>query len=533
MSTLGLPATGPARNEQLEVPVRTKSWSTTRFTVGTGPTSLVLSLILGMCSCGGGGTPTQPQSQPSVSISPTSSIVAAAGQQQFTANTAVSWQVNGVIGGNTGVGVISSSGLYTAPGVAVNVTVEAVSQADNSKSASAGLVVLTPHRIGVRSSSSGFAEFYDRSTGNTVMPRGNNYVRLGSQIDTSGNPTVYHSTFNVGLYDANRAESALAGMQTNGDNAVRVFLNGCCQNSIGNSAGGLSSAYIANLVDFLQRARAHSIYVIFTTDWVPSYGGYSDHYANCTQFSNYNTLNLCAGGVDANTSFFHDLVAALILQSAALDAVLAYELRNEYFYDSDQAPLNETSGMVTTANGTSYDMSSASSKQQMMDDGLAYFTDQVRATIVSLDPTALVTVGFFWPQAPNPSRIGDPRLITVYPAIANSTADFVDIHGYSIPGDLTVTQLVQNYGFTGYQAQKPVVMGEFGAFKSSYPLIADAAAALQSWQINTCPYEVKGWLLWTWDTEEPEQVPPLWAAQSGDSSVNTGLAPIFRSDPCQ
>jgi hypothetical protein len=62
MSTLRLPTTGPARNERLEVQVRTESWSTTRFTVGTGPTSLVLSLILGMCSCGGGGTPVQPQS---------------------------------------------------------------------------------------------------------------------------------------------------------------------------------------------------------------------------------------------------------------------------------------------------------------------------------------------------------------------------------------------------------------------------------------------------------------------------------------
>jgi hypothetical protein len=516
----------------LEVQVTVKTWLKAKLPGGTGPTCLVLSLTVGMWSCGG-GTPMQPPLQPSVSISPTSAIVAADGQQQFTANTAVSWQVNGVTGGSTATGTISSGGLYTAPEVALSVTVKAVSQADTAKSASAGLAVLAPHRIGVRSSSSGFAEFYDRSTGNSFTPRGNNYIRLASQVDSSGNATFYHSTFNVGLYDPDRADTALAQMQTNGYNAVRIFLNGCCPNSIGDAAGGLSTAYIANLVDFLEKAKAHSVYAIITIDWLPSYGGYSDHYANCTQFSSYNTLNLCAGGVEGNAAFFHDLVAALIVHSAALDSVLAYELRNEYYNESDHAPLNQTSGMVTAANGTSYDMSSPTSQQQMMDDGLTYFTDQVRAAIVALDPTALVTVGFFWPQQPNPTRIGDPRLISVYPAIANSTADFVDIHGYSVPGDLTVPQLVQNYGFIGYQQQKPVFMGEFGAFKSDYPIISDAAAALQSWQTDTCPYQVKGWLLWTWDTDDSEEGTSGWTALSGDGLVNSVLAPIFRPDPCQ
>jgi hypothetical protein len=468
-----------------------------------------------------------------VSIAPTSAIVAAAGQQQFTASLAVTWQVNGVTGGTEATGTISGSGLYSAPEAAVSVTIAAVSQADNSKSASAGLVVLAPHQIGVRSSPSGFAELYNRSSDTTFTPRGNNYIRLAYQTDSTGNTTFYHSTFNVGLYDSNRADTVLAAMQTNGYNAVRVFLNGCCANSIGDPAGGLSSAYIANLADFLTKAEAHGIYAIITTDWLPSYGGYSDHYANCTQFSSYNTLNLCAGGVSGNASFFHDLAAALIAKSAPLDAILAYELRNEYYYESDHAPLDQTSGMVTAANGSTYDMGIAASRQQMMDEGLTYFTDQVRASIVSLDPTALVTVGFFWPQQPNPTRIGDPRLISVYPSIANSTADFVDIHGYSIPGDLTVPQLVQNYGFVGFQQQKPVVMGEFGAFKAGYPLISDAAAALQSWQIDTCPYEVKGWLLWTWDTDNPQEGSSGWAARSGDGSVNTGLAPAFRPDPCQ
>ena len=57
-----------------------------------------------------------------------------------TTNTAVTWQVNGVPGGNSTVGTISSDGLYTAPAVQPNpstVTITAVSQADPTKSGSA------------------------------------------------------------------------------------------------------------------------------------------------------------------------------------------------------------------------------------------------------------------------------------------------------------------------------------------------------------------------------------------------------------
>ena len=284
------------------------------------------------------------------------------------------------------------------------------------------------------------------------------------------------------------------------------------------------------MADFLTRAANHNIHVILTWE-LPNYGG--DDPGPCTQFSDVNVINLCAGGVSVTVQFFHDLAQGLIAQGSRLDAIFAYEVRNEYYYEPDAAPLNLTSGTVSAADGQIYDMRSTTSRQQMMDKGLTYFTDQVRAAIVALDPTALVTVGFFWPQTPNPTRIGDPRVIEVYPAIANSTADFADLHAYPIVGELTLAQVVQNYGFMGYQQHKPVLMGEFGASQSDYPLISDAASVLQNWQTGSCTYSFKGWLLWTWDTESPEQIPTFWAAISGDGSISMALAPAVRSDPCQ
>lgn len=85
-----------------------------------------------------------------VAISPTSTSVRINRNRQFTAtvqgttNTAVTWQVNGITGGNTTVGRISTSGLYSAPSAVpspATVTVRAVSVADPAKSASASVTI--------------------------------------------------------------------------------------------------------------------------------------------------------------------------------------------------------------------------------------------------------------------------------------------------------------------------------------------------------------------------------------------------------
>lgn len=91
----------------------------------------------------------------SVTVTPASASVHVDRTRQFVAKvenaavTTVTWNVNGVVGGNSTVGKISSSGLYTAP-VAVpspsKVTVSAVSTADPSKSASASVTITNPAR---------------------------------------------------------------------------------------------------------------------------------------------------------------------------------------------------------------------------------------------------------------------------------------------------------------------------------------------------------------------------------------------------
>jgi hypothetical protein len=88
-----------------------------------------------------------------VSVSPTSTTVPLAGTAQFsanisgTSNTAVNWEVNGIAGGSSALGTISSVGVYTAPGSmpssAVVVTAQSVAQPSASANASVQLTAPT------------------------------------------------------------------------------------------------------------------------------------------------------------------------------------------------------------------------------------------------------------------------------------------------------------------------------------------------------------------------------------------------------
>jgi YD repeat-containing protein len=101
-----------------------------------------------------------------IAISPTTASLSVSGTQQFAATdggaatTNVIWAVNGIVGGDPGVGTISSQGLYTAPATIASlqtVTASATSKDDVALSAAATVtlrppvpVFLAAHAVGVQ-----------------------------------------------------------------------------------------------------------------------------------------------------------------------------------------------------------------------------------------------------------------------------------------------------------------------------------------------------------------------------------------------
>lgn len=382
------------------------------------------------------------------------------------------------------------------------------------------------HILGVRVVD-GVGEFYDRRIGERFVPRGANYLHFAWQTMPWDERRYQDSTFATDVYDSAAAGAALARMHALGFNVVRVFLIDSTTGVTGTGAG-LNPGYIDNLADFLRQAAAQEIFVWFTSDWLPGgrYGEMSNEEC-CETFGSTNLQILSAGGVRAIAEFYVDLHAALLERGAPVEFVFDWQLRNEVYFDSTAPPLSWTSGTLTAANGTTYDMASADDKQRLMDEGVVFLIDAARERIHQVDPTGLVSAGFFVPQGPLAARRGDTRWIETRPAIWDSTADFIDLHAYS-GFELDLRGHVVNFGMEGMQA-RPIVMGEFGAFRQNYSSPARGARALQQWQIDSCGTGFDGWLVWHWDTIEDTA---LWSAVAGDEDIARALAPSLRPDPC-
>ena len=135
----------PVKNSHLVSPIR-RCMSLAAF----------LTAVAWLVGCNGALTTPLPAISISISL-PTASVQTGM-TQQFSAtvsnitNTAITWQVNGVVGGDAAHGTISASGLYTAPATVPNratVTVTAVAQADTSKTSSSAVTITAPPTITV------------------------------------------------------------------------------------------------------------------------------------------------------------------------------------------------------------------------------------------------------------------------------------------------------------------------------------------------------------------------------------------------
>jgi hypothetical protein len=388
--------------------------------------------------------------------------------------------------------------------------------------------VVAEHRIGIRAGAAGM-EFYDRITVEHFVPRGVNYNRWVFRDSPTAGRILVDAIFNTEFGDMAAAAADLEQIASLGFNAVRVWRNACWGNvggCIGDPRGGLSDEYMDNLVEFLRQAKELGLYVIFTDDWVPDDGGYSQTMQRgcCMTFDGYNNAYLTGHGIAAERAYLQDFIRGLIERGAPLDAILAYELRNEAFYEANLPPFSLSAGTVTAANGTTYDLASQGDRQRLMEEGWLHWSDQLRAAILEVDPTALVTMGFFVQHGPNPVRQGDARTVYLDRMVRESNLDFLDLHAY--PGyDLNLRQHVENFALIG-EGNRLLVLGEFGADKNNYTQADRAAAALQAWQAESCNYGFDGWFMWNWSIFD------FWTPMEDAGQVGAALSPGQNPDPC-
>jgi len=377
--------------------------------------------------------------------------------------------------------------------------------------------------IGVREVN-GSAEFFDRQTGEKFTPRGVNYVFV-PQADESSTPLL----LKVGVYNPQRTRQDFDTLVLHGYNTVRVFLDHCSAGPgcIGDSDNvGLNPAYLDNIADMLAAATETGIYILFTSNDLPDQGGYAEQ-ANAQSrptFAGYrNSYYLTPNAVEATRRYWRDLLTGLNARSAATDRVLGWQLLNEQWMFRDQPPLSLTFGLVETTTGV-YDMSDPEQKQRMVSDGLIHYIAEVKAEILEHDPTALVTMGFFAPEIVAPDWYVDTASL-----LTGADLDFFDFHAY--PGSQTLAELVTAFGMNNYNA-KPIVMGEYGAFRHVYSAMMPAARAITNWQAESCTYGFDGWLYWTYYPANESAGDRTWGLMDESGFLLELLAPKNHPDPC-
>lgn len=373
------------------------------------------------------------------------------------------------------------------------------------------------------------------TTGEDFIPRGFNYIRLWSGM---------HGTFNPQVYQASMIDSMFSNLSDHRFNVVRVFIDrnvhvgGIVESDADSS---LSSVYIDNVVDFLERARKSKIYVIPTIELFPLGGKYhklADSFATPSEVDAANYWQMHPGFIEAKKAFIVDFLDAIRTRNPdALQAIMAVDLDNEAAY-TVAAPFTLTTGSYTGPNGRTYDLSSE--KTSIADDIAQYQVNAYCDAVHTVMPKLLVDISMFTYGAVNRTGPGDFSVKTEdwanrYPfrptTMIASKADIVDLHTYqpdttSISADLATVEY-SSLKASASSAGKPLLVGEFGVFKSwalTPQAVDDLIRKEPEFLLQT---GFSGWLYWTYDGFEQ---PDLINAADNDWELFSILAATIGGD---
>lgn len=419
-------------------------------------------------------------------------------------------------------------------------TAEAITQGEATSIVETEIHTSEPHTpvehpVGIRKVN-GEAEFFTRETNASFILRGTNYIHI---VRTESGK-LQDRLMGTANFDPETIRNNLARLRELGYNTVRIFIDSCSEGTtcIGRVDGtGLNPDYMDNVARMMTIAKEEDILLIITSNDIPNGGGYAeisdrDPSADPMVALYRNGQMLTPSGQKAYHTYWQDIMQALHARKAPFDAVLAWELFNEQWLFGNEPPLSLNKGNFTGPNGINYDLSDPQQKRDLVADAIALYIEMIRSVILETDPEAFVTMGFFAPDFPNTTAIGDVRFVDTAALVErNVPLDFYDIHAY--PGDdLNFEEFMQNFGLEGY-SDKPIILGEYGSFNSRYETVEAAARASGAWMAGFCKTGLDGYLYWTL-TDLPEALgDPTWGLLEEEDFMLELFAPINQPDPCQ
>lgn len=395
----------------------------------------------------------------------------------------------------------------------------------------------------------GHSTFYDKLTQTEFIPRGVNFNTLHPP-DPAQPKNLYHVTFDPGFYSAPHVEAHLEYISSSGYNFVRVFVASIFSGAgfgRGGTGPGIDSAYLANLVDFIARARSKNLLVMLTGEGIPSnyISRHVPELANVDSAqSSYNGKLLLQSRISDNARFWQDLLGAIKAQSPSLlSSIFAIDINNEMFVDLAAPPFSLNSGTFVNAQGNEFNLGDMNQRRRLLDVATVHFVNQMVDAIKRVHPGLLVGVSVFPAIAAGLSIEEGPVAKALTPGkhfhfplrpetIAFQTkADYIDMHLYPEGSSVRIDELMRRSEIPrGKNMQKPILMGEYGAHRANYPNPQQAANGLTDFLKRSCEYGFKGWAFWTW--EAPSQSEFFWMLTEQNGALNGAMAPKNWSTIC-
>lgn len=345
-------------------------------------------------------------------------------------------------------------------------------------------------RIAIKSSEDG-AYFVYEGTDEKFTPVGGNYMGLrGGDHSTFDAKT----TFTEADYDPVKTEAMIRALSKNNGNVLRVFLIGRTATNPGISGDssydiddetyyyeGLYKPYMENVVHFLRTAQKYGVYVMLTLGDadVPSNDYYMKLQGGASLSRNY--MYFDARGVNARKTYAKNVVSYLkTFAPDCMSGIFSVELQNEFAVYTDQWPFNQTSGNVTLANGKTYDMGDADSREAAFKEGVVYYINQVSSGIKSVDSNVLVNEGTFTRNIVGNNRVygmqgivsGDYRIPATFDIYLSTNIDFLDVHIYyaNTSDNTVINSFADDLTYMNFWTDdvrellksKCIFMGEFG-----------------------------------------------------------------------
>jgi hypothetical protein len=393
-------------------------------------------------------------------------------------------------------------------------------------------------RIGIRAGEAG-AQFVLKESGTPFFVKGFNYVRLRAAEGRTGGD---HATFDADTkntkahYDPDRAELMFGALSKEGYNTVRVFVIGRSKINPGiagdyDTTKALHEPYMENVLDFLRRATRHRIRVFptFGDGGVPLNAYYRERVRG--KGYNKNVFVLTEEGIAARVEHITTFLSYIKdREPALLPTLLGLQCQNEAYLRANQWPFTMKEGTFTAANGKTYDLSQTDHRQALMDESYRHYHERIAAAVKAIDAEMLVAEGVFVPRAVGkdpeqhagvwPGKTRDERYPPMLTTLGTGALDFLDVHFYRTSRKESVAEAFRlNLASTGFftpkmtdiRKDKPVIMGEFGAFDHVETTFEEAVDNMVRVRDLALKEGVSGMLYWTYDSFEQ---PRLYHAAS-------------------